>query len=87
MSSSLPAFDFSQTSDYQGFVQRNLNICLIFFSTVFVFARLYVRTFMAKSLGPDDGMTVVAYLLLVAFSALEIRSKLMLERGFLHPNC
>ncbi|KAK9418293.1 hypothetical protein SUNI508_08254 [Seiridium unicorne] len=71
---SLPAFDFSTTTDYQGFAQRDLNICLIVFSTVFVATRLYVRAFMTKGLGLDDAATVVAYLLLVVFSGLEIRT-------------
>jgi hypothetical protein len=69
-------FDFSQTTGYQGYKQRDLNICLIVFSTVFVFTRLYVRTFMTKGLGWDDAITVVAYLVLTVFSALEIRSEL-----------
>lgn len=71
----LPEFDFSQTTDYLGFTQRNLNICLIVFSTIFVFTRIYVKTFMTKGLGFDDGMTVIAWATLVVFSALEIRSK------------
>ncbi|KAK6085149.1 hypothetical protein SCUP515_00967 [Seiridium cupressi] len=75
---SLPAFDFSTTTDYQGFAQRDLNICLIVFSTVFVVTRFYVRAFMTKGLGLDDAVTVVAYLLLVVFSGLEIRSLMRL---------
>ncbi|KAH8199407.1 hypothetical protein TruAng_006402 [Truncatella angustata] len=71
---SLPDFDFSATTEYQGFAQRDLNICLIVFSTIFVCARLYVRAFMTKGLGLDDVMTVVAYLLLAVFSGLEIRT-------------
>lgn len=54
-------FDFSATTDYKGFVQRDLNASLIAFSTVFVCLRLYVRAFMTKGLGLDDLMTVVAY--------------------------
>ncbi|KAI0123770.1 hypothetical protein BJ170DRAFT_93968 [Xylariales sp. AK1849] len=74
MASSLPYFDFSQTTDYQGFRQRDLNICLIVFSTVFVFTRLYVRAFMTKKMGLDDSIIVVAYLLFTVFSGLEIRA-------------
>ncbi|KAI1849664.1 hypothetical protein JX265_008000 [Neoarthrinium moseri] len=70
---SLPAFDFSQTTDYQGFVLRDLNIWLIVFSTIIVFCRLYVRAFMTKGLGLDDLVTVVTYLLLVIWAGLDIR--------------
>jgi len=54
-------FDFSKTTGYKGFVQRDLNACLIAFSTVFIGLRIYVRKFMTKGLGLDDLMSVVAY--------------------------
>lgn len=54
-------FDFSKTTDYKGFVQRDLNACLIAFSTVFIGLRLYVRAFMTKGLGLDDLMSAIAY--------------------------
>lgn len=79
-------FDFSQTSNYQGFAQRDLNISLIVFSTLFVSARLYVRAFMTKSLGLDDLMTVAAYLILCVFSGLEIRSESLHRGGITWPN-
>lgn len=72
---SLPDFDFSSTTDYRGYLVRNLNICLIIISTIIVFSRLYVRIFMTKGLGLDDVATAVAYLLLVVFSGFEIQSK------------
>ncbi|KAJ9144980.1 Integral membrane protein [Pleurostoma richardsiae] len=67
-------FDFSKTAGWKGYLQRDLNACLIAFSTVFVTLRLYVRAFMNKALGRDDLMTGIAYICLVAFSALEIRA-------------
>ncbi|KAF3014696.1 hypothetical protein E8E14_005691 [Neopestalotiopsis sp. 37M] len=71
---SLPDFDFSSTTDYRGYLVRNLNICLIIISTIIVFSRLYVRIFMTKGLGLDDVATAVAYLLLVVFSGFEIQT-------------
>jgi hypothetical protein len=44
----------------RGLVSRNLNICLIVFSSVFVILRIYVRAFMTKSLGLDDAFSVAA---------------------------
>lgn len=72
---SLPYFDFTTTTDYRGYLVRNLNICLIIISTIFVFSRLYVRAFMTKGLGMDDVATTVAYMLLVIFSGFEIQSQ------------
>ncbi|KAI4595727.1 hypothetical protein KJ359_006718 [Pestalotiopsis sp. 9143b] len=71
---SLPYFDFTSTTDYRGYLVRNLNICLIIISTIFVFSRLYVRAFMTKGLGMDDVATTVAYMLLVIFSGFEIQT-------------
>ncbi|KAH8900365.1 hypothetical protein GQ53DRAFT_127524 [Thozetella sp. PMI_491] len=67
-------FDFSTTTDWQGYKQRNLNIGLIVVSTLIVGARFYVRAFMTKVLGLDDLFAGIAYACLIAFSALEIHS-------------
>ncbi|ETS75639.1 hypothetical protein PFICI_12583 [Pestalotiopsis fici W106-1] len=70
----LPEFDFNSTTEYRGYLVRNLNICLIIISTLVVFSRLYVRLFMTKGLGLDDVATAIAYLLLVVFSGFEIQT-------------
>ena len=44
----------------KGLISLILNICLIFFSTIFVALRVYVRGFMTKSLGRDDLFALVA---------------------------
>lgn len=54
-------FDFSKTTGWQGYRQRDLNACLIAFSTVIVGLRIYVRVFMTKGFGLDDVMTGIAY--------------------------
>jgi hypothetical protein len=60
-------FDFSQTTEWKGDRQVNLNACLIAFSTLFVGLRLYVRSVLNKSLGIDDAVTVVAYVCPIAY--------------------
>jgi hypothetical protein len=67
-------FDFSTTSEYRGFLQRNLNASLLAFSTLFILMRIGTRAFMVKSLGLDDLFAGIAYCALVVFSSMEIRS-------------
>lgn len=45
----------------RGFVTKDLNICLITFSTIFIAVRCYVRRFMLDSVGWDDGFAVIAW--------------------------
>lgn len=66
-------FDFRDTPGWRGYVQWNLNVTLIAFSTLFILLRLGTRTFIVKALGLDDLIGVVAYIILISFSALEIR--------------
>ncbi|KAJ2898557.1 hypothetical protein MKZ38_003848 [Zalerion maritima] len=49
-----------------------LNGALIGLSTVIMVMRLYVRGFMTKALGLDDGVASFAYLLCIALSSMEI---------------
>jgi hypothetical protein len=44
----------------RGLISRDLNICLIVFSTSFVALRFYVRGFMLKALGLDDAFALAA---------------------------
>ncbi|KAI5803657.1 hypothetical protein EDC01DRAFT_464571 [Geopyxis carbonaria] len=48
-----------------------LCMILIFFSTVLVVARFYVRHFVLKNLGPDDWAALAALLLVTAMSSLD----------------
>jgi len=57
----------------RGLISRDLNICLIVFSTSFVALRFYVRGFMLKALGLDDAFALAALGCLLAQSSLEIR--------------
>jgi hypothetical protein len=45
----------------KGYVVKDLNICLIVFSTLFALIRCYVRGFMLKSLSWDDAFAGVAW--------------------------
>lgn len=45
----------------RGYITRNLNICLITFSTIFIALRCYVRHFMLDSVGWDDGFAIIAW--------------------------
>ncbi|PKS12343.1 hypothetical protein jhhlp_001643 [Lomentospora prolificans] len=67
-------FDFSSTPDYKGYLQRDLNITLIAFSTFFIILRLGTRAFIVKGLGLDDVFGFIAYAALVAFSSMEVRA-------------
>lgn len=53
--------EFWETDDYRGAGQRNLNAALIAFSSAFLAIRLYVRLFMTKSPGWDDGLAGLAW--------------------------
>jgi hypothetical protein len=44
----------------RGLISRDLNICLVVFSTAFVTLRFYVRGFMLKALGLDDAFSLAA---------------------------
>lgn len=68
-----PGFDFSETRDWKGYLQWNLNVALIVFSTVFMILRLSTRAFIVKALGWDDLIGFIAYGVLISFSSLEIR--------------
>lgn len=68
-----PGFDFSETRDWKGYLQWNLNVALIVFSTVFMILRLSTRAFIVKALGWDDLLGFIAYAVLISFSSLEIR--------------
>jgi hypothetical protein len=59
--------NFWKTPDYKGAGQRNLNICLIAFSTLFISLRVYVRVFMTKTPGWDDAVAVFAWASLPRF--------------------
>ena len=56
----------------RGLISRDLNICLIVFSTGFVALRFYVRGFMLKALGLDDAFALAA---LVWIHAAQISNK------------
>jgi hypothetical protein len=45
----------------RGYITKDLNICLITFSTIFVALRCYVRRFMLNSVGWDDVFAVIAW--------------------------
>ncbi|KAH7011944.1 hypothetical protein EDB80DRAFT_407559 [Ilyonectria destructans] len=51
---------------------RSLNIALMVITSIILLARIKVRAFMTKALGIDDALAVVAYLLAMALSAMEI---------------
>lgn len=77
-----PGFDFSETPGWKGYLQWNLNVALIVFSTVFMILRLGTRAFIVKALGWDDLLGFIAYGVLVSFSSLEIRCTLPLALRF-----
>ena len=66
-------FSFRDTPGWKGYLQWNLNVALIVFSTFFIILRLGTRAFLVKALGLDDLMGFIAFAALVVFSALEIR--------------
>ncbi|KAI0024294.1 hypothetical protein F4780DRAFT_655723 [Xylariomycetidae sp. FL0641] len=66
--------DFRGTPDYHGNIEISFNACLIGLSTVFYGLRMYTRVFMTKTLGLDDGVATIAYIMLVVQSALDINA-------------
>ncbi|KAF4776352.1 hypothetical protein HER10_EVM0005471 [Colletotrichum scovillei] len=64
---------FMDSPGYAGDKTLHLNIALIMCTTVVVGLRLYVRAFMSKALGPDDLLAFVAFGLVTALSAMDIR--------------
>ncbi|KAH7149695.1 hypothetical protein B0J13DRAFT_312862 [Dactylonectria estremocensis] len=59
------------TRSYSGML-RSLNIALMVITSIILVGRIKVRAFMTKALGIDDLLAVVAYLLCMALSAMEI---------------
>ncbi|KAI1462552.1 hypothetical protein F4805DRAFT_452379 [Annulohypoxylon moriforme] len=66
--------DFSNTPGYHGSREIGLNGWLIGFSTLLYGLRLYVRIFMTKTPGLDDGLAGMAYVLLLFQSMTDIHS-------------
>ncbi|ORY55907.1 uncharacterized protein BCR38DRAFT_490913 [Pseudomassariella vexata] len=65
--------DFRSSPDYLGWREINLNSCLIAISTLAFGFRIYARAFMSgKTLGLDDAVASVAYVLIVVQSSLDI---------------
>lgn len=53
--------DFRDTPEYHGSTEVGLSSGLIGMSTIMFGLRIFVRLFVTKSFGLDDGLTVVAY--------------------------
>jgi hypothetical protein len=67
----------------RGDISRNLNICLIVFSSIFVALRFYVRGFMTKALGLDDAFSFIALVrLLEHLPLLNISTKLRVSQSY-----
>ncbi|KAI0164292.1 hypothetical protein GGR52DRAFT_575649 [Hypoxylon sp. FL1284] len=64
--------DFRDTPDYRGSAQIGTDVALISISTLVFCLRVFVRVFVTKSFGLDDGLAAAAYLSLVALSALDL---------------
>ncbi|CAH0027912.1 unnamed protein product [Clonostachys rhizophaga] len=60
--------------DSPGYILERLNIALIVVSSVTMFARMGIRIFILRSLGWDDLIACVAFVLLLAYSAMKIIS-------------
>lgn len=69
--------DFQNTPDYHGYTEINLNAALIGLTTLFFGTRIYVRAVMTKTLGLDDAVAAIAYVLLVVQSTMDIRGELL----------
>lgn len=67
--------EFQNTPDYHGWTEINLNAALIGLTTFFFFTRMYVRAIMTKTLGWDDAIATLAYLMLIVQSSLDIRGE------------
>ncbi|KAH6681516.1 hypothetical protein B0J14DRAFT_576537 [Halenospora varia] len=72
--STAPTINYWESPEYKGNAVRNLNSTLIGVTTVVIFLRLYTRGFMSKSLGLDDALAFVAYVLVTCQSAFDIQS-------------
>ncbi|KAL7623267.1 hypothetical protein AAE478_006948 [Parahypoxylon ruwenzoriense] len=66
--------DLSKIPDYHGDTEIGLNGWLIGFSTIFYGLRIFVRVYMTKSPGLDDGIATLAYILLVVQSSMDINA-------------
>lgn len=73
-------FEFKDTPGWKGYVQWNLNVTLIAISSLLILLRLGTRGILVKALGMDDAMAFLAFGVLVAFSALEIRGPFSMAR-------
>ncbi|CAG9948990.1 unnamed protein product [Clonostachys rosea f. rosea IK726] len=60
--------------DSQGYMLKNLNISLIVASSIILIARLNTRAFILKSLGVDDLIATISWILLVTYSLMIIRA-------------
>ncbi|CAG9986560.1 unnamed protein product [Clonostachys byssicola] len=60
--------------DSQGYMLKNLNISLIVTSSIILIARLNTRAFILKSLGVDDLIATISWILLVTYSLMIIRA-------------
>ena len=79
MSSPLRIKSIAMTST-RGDISRNLNICLIVFSSIFVGLRFYVRGFMTKALGLDDAFSFIALVSLLKYlSSLNVSTELRIQ--------
>ncbi|KAH8681965.1 hypothetical protein BX600DRAFT_544420 [Xylariales sp. PMI_506] len=63
---------FQDSVDYRGWVEVDANSCLIAISTLIFCGRIYARAIFKKSLGLDDAIASVAYVLVVVQSSLDI---------------
>lgn len=77
--SSILSSTSQQMTPIRGLISRDLNICLILFSSISVALRLYVRGFITKALGLDDAFSVAALVVLTAQSSLEIVGEYLLS--------
>ncbi|KAI5861275.1 hypothetical protein GGS23DRAFT_160992 [Durotheca rogersii] len=66
--------DLGGIPDFHGGAEIGLNGALIGLSTLLYGLRIWVRVYMTKSPGLDDGIAAIAYVLLVAQSVLDINS-------------
>ncbi|KAI4866682.1 hypothetical protein F4820DRAFT_239403 [Hypoxylon rubiginosum] len=64
--------DFRDTPEYHGSTEVGLSSGLIGMSTIMFGLRIFVRLFVTKSFGLDDGLTVVAYLALMVLTVMDI---------------
>ncbi|KAG4420104.1 hypothetical protein IFR04_006763 [Cadophora malorum] len=67
-----PGTDFRSTPDYKGYVLQALNATLIPITTLIFGTRIYVRVFMTKNPGLDDGFAFVAFLFAVGLSSFDL---------------